>query len=117
MKELKIATCLRGLRLERKETLRQMAKNLNVTPAFLSAVENGKKKFSGNLCTALSSYYKLSLNQLKEIQDAALESADTIKLDISKSSISNKNLAISFARSFNDLDEERSAEILKILSE
>ena len=35
---------LRKLRLQHGEKLKDMAENLNVSSAFLSAVENGKKK-------------------------------------------------------------------------
>ena len=42
-----LGTFLRRLRLAKGEILKDMAESLGVSSAFLSAVENGKKKMPG----------------------------------------------------------------------
>ena len=48
---------LRKLRLERGEILKTMADKLGVTSAFLSAVENGKKRMPAAWYEKLASLY------------------------------------------------------------
>ena len=44
-----LGTFLRKIRINKGEILRDMATNLGVSSAFLSAVENGKKKNARNM--------------------------------------------------------------------
>jgi transcriptional regulator with XRE-family HTH domain len=41
---LKIAKYLKQIRLDNEETLKDMARSLDVTPTFISAIEKGRKK-------------------------------------------------------------------------
>ena len=52
MTELGIA--LRKIRLDKHELLREMAAKLNVSSAFLSAVETGKKRPPANFVNKIS---------------------------------------------------------------
>ena len=93
-----------------------MAKELEVSSAFLSAVENGKKKMPEYWYTKLEELYSLDSPKINELKNAVLESGKTIELDIGSSSRESKQLAISFARQFNSLDEETSRQIYNILN-
>lgn len=107
---------LRDVRLDKSETLRDMAEALGVSSAFLSAVENGKKKMPDSWYSTLSQKYNLDSSQLAELKNAVLESSDVIKLNLSKTNTTSRRLAVSFARSFETLNKKESEEILKILS-
>lgn len=111
-----IGDYLRKLRLNEDETLRKMAENLEVSPAFLSAIENGKKKLPEKLLKTIVEKYKLNSDEAGMLKDAALESFGTIKLDLDGASNANRELAVSFARRFKILSEDKSSEILKILN-
>lgn len=106
---------LRRLRLQRKERLKDMAEKLNVSSAFLSAVENGKKKMPSSWYEKLATLYNLSAKQQEDLKTSVIKSADTVELNIKNISSGNRELAISFARHFDSLDEETSKQIFSIL--
>ena len=99
---------LRKLRLQRGEKLKEMAENLNVSSAFLSAVENGKKKMPASWYEKLANLYNLSAKQQEELENA-------VELKIKDIPSGNRELAVCFARHFDSLDEEASKEIFAIL--
>ena len=106
---------LRKLRFANGQTLKQMAENLGVSSAFLSAVENGKKKMPERWYEILSDKYALGAVKMDELKKAVDESSVTIKLNLTNASSYNRELAISFARSFEGLSKRDSARIRKIL--
>ncbi len=107
---------LRKLRLQNGEILKTMADRLKVSSAFLSAVENGKKKMPEAWHEKLTSLYSLDDAQREELMRAAMDSSDTVELNIQNTSLLNRKLAVSFARQFESLDEETSKKIFDILS-
>ena len=106
---------LRKLRIDSGEILRDMAKKLDVSSAFLSAVENGKKKMPDAWLSKLETFYSLDTQQMEELRNAIVESADTVELNIQNVSIANRKLAVSFARQFDTLDEETTKKLFDIL--
>ncbi len=110
-----LGTFLRKLRLENGEKLKDMAENLNVSSAFLSAVENGKKKMPESWYDKLADLYRLSTKQQEDLKTAVIESGETIELKIKNISSSNRELALCLARHFDNLDEETSKQIFAIL--
>ncbi len=107
---------LRKLRIDSGEVLRDMANNLGVSSAFLSAVENGKKKFPEAWNEKLTEIYKLTPNQVEEMKEAIIESTSIIKLNIENASQKNRDLAVKFARNFDSIDDETRDKIFNILS-
>lgn len=97
---------LRELRMRNNEILKEMAKKLNVTSAFLSAVENGKKKMPTSMKENIIEIYNLDEEKIRELDDKILESNDSIQINISSASSSKRKLAVSFARTFEDMDEK-----------
>lgn len=63
----------------------------------------------------LADLYNLSEVQKEELQVAVIESGETVELNIKNASMENRELAISFARHFDTLDEETSRKIFDIL--
>ncbi len=106
---------LRSIRIEEGEILRDMAKKLNVSSAFLSAVENGKKKMPESWISKLKDLYSLTPEQISKIKDAAMESSDTVSISIQNASAEGKQLAVFFARKFDALDDETAKKIFSIL--
>lgn len=106
---------LRGLRIENQELLKDMAKKLGVSSAFLSAVENGKKKLPDSWYEKLSQLYLLTEEQLTKLKQAVIESSSIVELDVAHSTCYQKKLAVSFAREFNSIDEDLCKKLLKLL--
>lgn len=106
---------LRKLRIDRGEILRDMAVKLNVSSAFLSAVENGKKNMPDTWVTKLAAIYELSSIQVDELKNAILKSRNEVELNLRNVPDENRQLAISFARQFDSLDEETVKSIMRLL--
>lgn len=111
----KIGEFLTGLRLKNNQRLKDMAEILDVSSAFLSAVENGKKNMPEFWINKIRQEYNLTPEEVNTMKDAILESQNTIALNIKSASSVNRELAVSFARRFNEMDEETGQMILNIL--
>lgn len=107
---------LRKIRIDEGEILMDMANKLGVTASFLSAVENGKKHMPSAWNKKICDLYKLSDEQKDQFTSAIAETEETIEVDFSNSSLKNKELAVSFARKFSDIDEIQVEKIRKILN-
>ena len=107
---------LRKLRLENGEILKTMAEKLGVTSAFLSAVENGKKKMPLSWYEKLPLLYTFSEQQQDALKKAVMESSDVVELSLHNVPFGRRDLAISFARRFDSLDEETSQMIFDLLN-
>lgn len=106
---------LKKLRIDHDERLYDMAKNVKVSSAFLSGVENGHKKASPSLVNNIIKKYNLNLEQQKELNYALSISEE--KLDISNFSPEKQKATLMFARRFDDLTEEQIKQIQNILKE
>lgn len=110
-----IGKFLRKLRIESGEILKDMADTLGVSSAFLSAVENGKKKMPESWLEKLAETYSFTEKQVEELKVAVIESNDTVELNLKNTTPEGRALAISFAREFETLDKETSNKIYEIL--
>lgn len=110
-----IGRFLRKLRIDNGEILKNMADTLGVSSAFLSAVENGKKKMPEAWFDKLATTYSFTNEQKEAFETAVLESNDTIEICLQNATRGNRELAISFARQFDSLDEETSQKIFEML--
>ncbi len=103
------------IRRRTNKSLRQMASDLGISPAFLSSVENGKKKMPDSWFSRIPETYSLSEEELEEFKTAAYESFEIVEISLTNASEMNKKLAIRFARRFSDIDDQSSAELMQIL--
>lgn len=106
---------LRKLRLTKEQRLKDMAEVLGVTSAFLSAVENGKKNMPDSWLKKIREEYSLSDEQFEQMKQSAMESQNIISLNMKNVSTLNRELAVLFARQFDEMDEETSKQILNVL--
>lgn len=97
---------LRHIRLDRDEKLKDMAEKLDVTVAYLSAVENGKRNIPGGWIEKIGNEYCLNEEEVKKLEQIAFEGRPEIKLSINEATDGQRNLAYSFARKFKDLSED-----------
>lgn len=113
----KIGDFLRKLRLDNQQILKDMAEILDVSSAFLSAVENGKKSMPDSWYPIFKKNYDLSEEDMDNLRQAAMESQKTVSLNLKNASSANRQLAVSFARQFDDMDDATSQKLLSILKE
>lgn len=105
----------RTLRIKHHEVLKDASIFLNVTSAYISSVECGKRPVPEEWVTLISEHYNLKEKEITKLKQAAEESKTSIKLDLSHSGVSQRSAAIQFQRSFDDMDDETAKEILKII--
>lgn len=106
----------RKLRIDRGELLLDMANRFNVSAAFLSKVENGKKKPPKEWRNILVNEYDLNKNQADELDDCFFDALNRENIDISEFSSGEKDLMLSFARQFNNLSDEKIKKIRNIIN-
>ncbi len=107
---------LRKIRIDNDEILKKMSDKLNVTAAYLSAVENGKREVPEDWIQKISDMYAIDAMQQKELEEAAFNSKKSIKIKLDNESTRNKDLVLAFARRFRDLDDEDVEEMQEILN-
>lgn len=109
---------VRKLRIDRSMKLADMASGLGVTSAYLSAVENGKKKLTTEFAEKTIEYLDISDEEGMHVLGAAYESQEefSIKVKDEDSSLI-KNAAGAFARKIksSNLSDEDAASIIEIL--
>lgn len=111
----KFGEFVRIIRVKHHQVMGDMAKILETTTPFLSAVENGRKNVPKEWADIISKYYNLTDDEKKELDIAIEESKLQTKIDMKDSSILKRRAALSFARSFEDIDDDTAAEIIKLL--
>ncbi len=110
-----IGKFLRKLRIDQGEILKDMADKLEVSVAFLSAVENGKKRMPTAWSKKICDSYHLSEEEQSEFTTAIAETEESVEMDLSDVTAQQRELAVSFARKFSDINEEQVEAIKKIL--
>lgn len=110
---------IRKLRIDQGEILKDMADYLEVSSAFLSAVENGKKKIPQDWVDKISERYNLDNDKKEELKRAYEitndEMAKSIKIDFEGTNELKKRTALLFARSFEDINDATAEKIYEML--
>ncbi|MCI9240753.1 helix-turn-helix transcriptional regulator [Oscillibacter sp.] len=107
---------LRKLRIDRQELLRDMAKNLEVSSAYLSAVETGKRKIPIDWCSKISTLYKLDPDTIRELEWAYENSAQEIRIPLVGVPVQKKEAVISFAKALDGLNDKELKRIMEIVN-
>lgn len=103
----------RKLRIDNGELMKNMASRLGVTVAYLSAVEIGKRAVPEAWLEKIEESYNLSKQEVQEMKKAFEESVDFVKLSLKNQSPAHREAAMTFARKFDELNEDE----IKILLE
>ncbi len=88
-----------------------------VTKNFLSMVEKGKKSIPESWIDILTDYYRLKEYSRQILIDAAEASKIRIKIDLKGVPLYKRDLAVTFERCFDRIDEDAAESIMKILNE
>lgn len=105
---------LRKVRIDECETLKTMSEKLGVTSAYLSAVENGKRNIPQKWFQSIHDIYNLSNEQIQEMKIAADNSVRTATIDLKSALPHQREAALVFSRSFENIDDEMAERIIKI---
>ena len=110
-----IGRFFRKLRIDKGEILKDMADKLDVSVSFLSAVENGKKHMPSAWNESICRMYELNESQVNEFTRAIAETEAVIEMNLAAANTQRRELAVSFARRFDDIDDSQVEEIRRIL--
>lgn len=108
---------LRKERIERNWTMGGMAKALEISPAYLSHIEMGRrpasKKHLDKICSLLE-YNDIEAQKLRNAADKSY-SPETIKIHSKNLQEGDRDLAKMFARRFPNLSDEEKEKMFEIL--
>lgn len=98
------------------ELLLDMAEKLHVSPAFLSGVENGKRKIPEGWLPKIAALYGLSEEQNEKMKEAYYDSNNEIGIELHNLQANQRDLAIAFARKLDSIPDSDISRILSILN-
>lgn len=106
---------LRKHRVDRGETLYEMAEAIGISPSFLSAVETGRKKAPDELVENVIGHLKLDMVDALRLREAAMETGPEIRIPLKGRGSEARKVAAMFARRFDDRDLSALKEALEKL--
>ena len=108
---------LRKIRIDKGLTMAQMAKAVGITSAYLSTIERGNRNIPKYLTQNVINHYKLSSEQVAELQKAELLSIDSIEIELSDVDLDKKTLVFTLAKNLKNMTYEQVAMIKNIVEE
>ncbi len=103
---------LRILRIERDENINSMAKKLNISIAYLSSIESGKRSIPADLVDKIVEKYHLNKERREVLREKEAISSNTINVDLSLVSSEQRKLVFALSRKIKDLTDDECLEIL-----
>ncbi len=103
---------IRELRAEKKVTQKQMAEELGVSAAYLSALEKGNRGApSWQFVQRIIGYFNVIWDDAEELERLSVTSHPRVVVDTSKLSVEATELANLLSRRINELDKQDLVEI------
>jgi transcriptional regulator with XRE-family HTH domain len=103
--------------MQREMTLRAMASMLNLSPAFVSAVETGKKPAPEQFVANVALVLRLSPAEKHSLEAVVGRAKSSVTVKLRKKDTATVQLALSFARRFPELTVEQKRLIQEILDD
>ena len=92
-----------------------MAAKLNMSPSYLSTIENGKRNIPPDMENLLIKAYNLSDVDKEKLRRAMVGSSDMVKLDLTE--LAEKKKHVIFALTKEQLDDETVNTLYQIINE
>lgn len=110
---------LRKLRIDHSEILGDMAKKLEISPAYLSAIENNGRVIPDDLIAKLAQKYNLNDSQINELEEAKAQTKGTVAVQFEnhKGNHDYIQTAVMFARDFSKLTAQQVEQLKRLLKE
>ena len=115
MSYTKFGEFMRIQRVKHHEVMADTAQLFGVKLPFVSTVENGRRNVPEEWIPVLIEHYDLSPAEQAELLDAVEYSKTQMKINLTNSNNTQRKLAVQFQRSFENLDEDTTRAILKLL--
>ena len=108
---------VRQLRIKNNENLLDMATKLEVSMAFLSKLESGKKTIPLGYGEKISTIYNLNEEESKALVDAINISNKKLTIDLDNMNSDRVDVSLTFARTINSASQKSLEELRKLLKE
>ena len=106
---------LRMIRIDRDELLKDMAAKLEITPAYLSSIENGKRVPTRKFIDSVIEMYDLSIEEVEDLVSSYYLTLEEININLKQKDTKQQELGLVFARKFDELGEDKVKKLLSIL--
>lgn len=115
MNVTQLGKLIRKLRIDQGTTLRKMAETLDISSAYLSAIELGKRAVPNDFLSKLKENYKLSDLEYKNLKDSVESFSSTFTVNLQGANTQQKDVFVEFARMLDNLDSKDLKKINSIL--
>ena len=105
---------LRIIRINCGDSLRDMAGKIGVSPAYLSAIENGKRFIPETLYYTICQIYPLSEKDKKRLKESIEASVRKVKIDLTDLAEKKKQVLLKLTQ--EDLDEDTLDQLCEIIN-
>jgi transcriptional regulator with XRE-family HTH domain len=105
---------LRIIRINSGDSAKDMAQKLNMSPSYLSTIENGKRNIPPDMEELLIRVYNLSEKDKAKLRKAMLDSSDTVKIDLTDLAEKKKQMIYEITK--GDLDEATIDQLCEIIN-
>lgn len=107
---------IRKVRLDKSLILKDMAERLNVSPAFLSAVETGRKTIPADFIARIAEAFSLAPDVRSRLESAAALSVKEFRIQVGRNASDDaRAVAAMLSRKFPTLTDDVASDIKKIL--
>lgn len=103
-------------RIENNENLFDMARKLDISIAYLSSIENGKREIPRDFFEKIKKNYNLNLSEEEKLKKI-ISYAKKIVIDMKELSEDRKDISLRYARKIQSLSEEKLRKLREILWE
>lgn len=107
---------IRKMMIERNLRVYDLAKEFDVSSAFISSILTGKKNFPQEWFGKIKIIFNLDDETIKSLMNLNEMSKDSIKIDLSNSNDFARETAFAFQRNLNNLDYESLLKLNDILN-
>ncbi len=108
---------LRKFRIDNGELLKDMAQKMNVSSAYLSAMENGKRNIPDWWINKLASIYDIDEDTCLRLEKTKLKTIDTVTISIQKTSNTGRKTVLKLSEVIDDIDNDTMNRIYEILNQ
>ena len=107
---------LRKIRIDNDEISSDMARKLEISVSYLSAIENGKRNISKDLAEKLFKIYQLSDNDKEKILQAISIYSGEMRIRLDSLNEKQKELSLLYAREVGKLNDKQIEKITGYLN-
>lgn len=101
----KFGLYIRQIREQKNDSLRNMADKLNISAAFLSALEVGRKTIPLDYVEKIKVIYNLSEKEAIDLENSIHETNERVPLELALMNEAQKDVSLLFARKIKNADE------------